>query len=89
MDYLIDGYSAEPLLDNLYAAFISEIDEESDTRAQIDVLSSGLVIYNGLRYSDTASCSWTDKLTIYLDTEFLFSCAGYNGEYYHKLFLLP
>ena len=51
-------------------------------------MSSGLISYNGLSYTDSAgnSGAWTDKLTIYLDTEFLFSCAGYNDPYLHDVF---
>lgn len=87
-DYLVDGYSSESKLSNLYAAFITEFKDVSDIRQKIDLLSSGLISYNGLRYTDAAGSSgaWTDKLTVYLDTEFLFSCAGYNGEYYQEVF---
>lgn len=87
-DFLVDGYSSETRLSNLYAAFIAEFKDVPDIRQRIDLLSSGLISYNGLRYTDTAGTSgaWTDKLTVYLDTEFLFSCAGYNGEYYEEVF---
>lgn len=87
-DFLVDGYSSETKLSNLYAAFIAEFKDVSEIRQKIDLLSSGLISYNGLRYTDTAGTSgaWTDKLTVYLDTEFLFSCAGYNGEYYQEVF---
>ena len=87
-DFLVDGYSSETRLSNLYAAFIAEFKDVPDIRQRIDLISSGLISYNGLRYTDTAGTSgaWTDKLTVYLDTEFLFSCAGYNGEYYEEVF---
>lgn len=87
-EYLIDGGIAETRLNNLYAAFISSNQENRDIRQKIDLLSSGLISYNGLSYTDTAgnSGAWTDKLTIYLDTEFLFSCAGYNDSYPHAVF---
>lgn len=87
-DYLVDNYSSEHRLNNLFAAFISENKSSADIRQKIDLLSSGLISYNGLRYTDRAGTSgaWTDKLTVYLDTEFLFSCAGYNGEYYQQVF---
>lgn len=82
-DYLVVGSIDDTKLNNLYAAFISSNQDNRDIRQKIDLLSSGLISYNGLSYTDTAgnSGAWTDKLTIYLDTEFLFSCAGYNGEY--------
>ena len=87
-DYLVVGSIDDTKLNNLYAAFISSNQDNRDIRQKIDLLSSGLISYNGLSYTDTAgnSGAWTDKLTIYLDTEFLFSCAGYNGEYAHAVF---
>lgn len=87
-DYLIDGYSSERKLDSLYALFLIESEKDSRTRQRIDLLSSGLISYNGLRYADEigVSGSWTDKLVVFLDTEFLFNCSGYNGDYAAKVF---
>lgn len=87
-DYLVEGNIEDTKLNNLYAAFISSNQSDKDIRQKIDLLSSGLISYNGLSYTETAgnSGAWTDKLTIYLDTEFLFSCAGYNGDYAQAVF---
>ena len=87
-DFLIDGGIPETKLNNLFAAFIAGNQESKDIRQKIDLLSSGLISYNGLSYTDSAgnSGAWTEKLTIYLDTEFLFSCAGYNDPYLHDVF---
>ena len=87
-DFLVEGNIEDTKLNNLYAAFISSNQSNKDIRLKIDLLSSGLISYNGLSYTDTAgnSGAWTDKLTIYLDTEFLFSCAGYNDSYPHAVF---
>ena len=87
-EYLVVGSIDNTKLNNLYAAFISSNQDNRDIRQKIDLLSSGLISYNGLSYTDTAgnSGAWTDKLTIYLDTEFLFSCAGYNGDYAQAVF---
>ena len=87
-DYLVEGSIDDTKLNNLYAAFISSNQSDKEIRQKIDLLSSGLISYNGLSYTDSAgnSGAWTDKLTIYLDTEFLFSCAGYNGDYAQAVF---
>lgn len=86
--YLIDGYTEDAKLNNLYAAFIASNQQSVEIRHKIDLLSSGLISYNGLCYTDTVgnSGAWTDKLTIYLDSEFLFSCAGYNGDHAKAVF---
>jgi len=88
-DYLTEGITSETDLNNLYAAFISSTKDDKLIRQKIDLLSSGLISYNGLSYADSAgnSGAWVDKLTIYLDTEFLFSCAGYNDNYHKDVFL--
>ena len=87
-DYLVEGSIDDTKLNNLYAAFISSKQSDKETRQKIDLLSSGLISYNGLSYTEAAgnNGAWTDKLTIYLDTEFLFSCAGYNDSYPHAVF---
>lgn len=87
-DYLVEGSIEDTKLNNLYAAFISSNQSDKDIRQKIDLLSSGLISYNGLSYTETAGTSgaWIDKLTIYLDTEFLFSCAGYNDSYPQAVF---
>lgn len=86
-DYLINGYSSESKLDRHFAAFVAGAMDNVNLHQKIDLLSSGLISYKGLSYADSLGTgSWTDKLTIYLDTEFLFSCAGYNGTYYKMVF---
>ena len=87
-DFLVEGGISDSRLNNLFAAFIASHKNDLEVRQKIDLLSSGLISYNGLRYTDNTgdSGSWTDKLTIYLDTEFLFGCAGYNGEYQKTVF---
>lgn len=87
-EYLVDGSVPEIKLNNLFAAFIAFNQDEAEERQKIDLLSSGLISYNGLSYTDSAgnSGAWTEKLTIYLDTEFLFSCAGYNDAYPQMVF---
>lgn len=87
-DYLLYQYTSESRLNSYYAAFISENESNPDVRRQLDLLSSGLISYNGLSYTEDAgnNGAWTERLTIYLDTEFLFNCSGYNGDYYLRVF---
>lgn len=87
-DYLIEGNTSETKLNNLFAAFIASNQESQEIRRKIDLLSSGLISYNGLSYTDSAgnSGAWTDRLTIFLDAEFLFSCAGYHDDYHQAVF---
>lgn len=87
-DYLVEGSTPEIRLNNLFAAFIASNQDSKDIRRKIDLLSSGLISYNGLSFTDSAgnSGAWTDHLTVFLDTEFLFSCAGYHDDYHQAVF---
>ena len=62
-DYLVEGSIDDTKLNNLYAAFFSSNQSDKDTRQKIDLLSSGLISYNGLSYTDSAgnSGAWTQN----------------------------
>lgn len=87
-DYLVEGNISDSRLNNLFAAYVSSNKGDKDFRDKIDLLSSGLISYNGLSYTDTVgnNDTWTDRLVIFLDTEYLFSCAGYNDSYHQAVF---
>ena len=87
--YIIDDYADEELTPYFSAFIISKKDEDG-FRSYFDRFAAGLISYYGLQYFDDANNigSWPNncKLTIFLDTEFLFDCAGYNDSYYKKIF---
>ena len=54
---------------------------------QIEQIRQGLLIYSGLSYNtEFANIDNLDPLSLYLDTEILFSSYGYNGALYQQLF---
>ena len=63
--------------------------EANGTAKQIlENTRQGLIIFDGLRYSaEHLPSALTKNLTVYLDTEILFSAAGYHGELRRQLFL--
>lgn len=77
---------------NEYAEYISHflIVNESNSyfKEKLNRIEEGLVLYTGLRYSSDLSTlgSWNDNLTIFLDTEHLFSAAGFNGVLHKRVF---
>ena len=83
-------------LDNLYtngytdiiSAFIVFNEHNPDIIEKISEIKEGVILYTGVRYTDTNSTSgqWTNNITFYLDTELLFSAFGYNGEIEKKMF---
>lgn len=83
-------------LDNAYnngytdtiSAFIVFNEHNKDIIDKISGIKEGVILYTGVRYTDTNTTSgkWTNFITFYLDTELLFSAFGYNGEIEKKMF---
>jgi hypothetical protein len=54
----------------------------------LNKIKEGVILYSGLKYNSNLNDlgSWNTNLTIYLETEILFSLAGYHGQLYSELF---
>lgn len=83
------------LLDNSYSNgytdFISVfiIANEKDTFTEsLNSIKEGVILYQGLGYDESTNehKNWSDNLTLYLSTENLFNCLGYNGSLYQEIF---
>ena len=87
--FIIDDY-ADEYLTPYFSAYIISKKDEKEFRTYFERFAAGLVTYYGLQYFDNSSNlgSWPKncRLIIFLDTEFLFDCAGYNDPYYKKIF---
>lgn len=87
--FIIDDYADDKLV-SFFSAYIISKKDDPDFRSYFERFSAGLISYYGLQYFDNTNNigSWPKdaKLTIYVDTEFLFDCAGYNDSYYKKIF---
>lgn len=70
------------------SGFIIQNKRDVDFTKKLNTIKEGVILYSGLRYSSNINDlgSWNTDLIIYLDTEILFSLAGYNGELYKVLF---
>lgn len=67
--------------------FILAVETTAPARKILDHTKQGLIIFDGLRFSiQNSGGHLPSDLTIFLDTEVLFSAAGYNGELRKKLF---
>lgn len=70
---------------NLISEFI--VKKENDVKVQecLKKIREGSILYIGITYNINETGSFKKPLTLYLDTEILFSFAGYNGEIYKTL----
>ncbi len=67
--------------------YIIEREKKGEDKNELNSIKEGLVIYNGMKYTDAYSTDiWKNDTVFFLDTEYLFSAVGYNGELYQKLF---
>jgi hypothetical protein len=57
-------------------------------KSQLNRIEEGLVLYTGIKHSSdlTSQDGWHGDLTVFLDTEHLFSATGLNGNLYKKIF---
>lgn len=83
------------LLDNSYtngytdliSAFIITNENDQFTN-NLNQIKEGVILYQGLSYEDSNDSHkiWKDNLNLYLSTENLFNCLGYNGTFYQNIF---
>lgn len=66
------------------SSYILEASKNDSLKKQLEDISEGLIIYNGITSELDFSKlgSWKTKLTLYLDMEILFHIAGYNGIFF-------
>ena len=82
----------EQVNENEYRLYITEfiIRKEKDVNFQefINSMKEGMIIYRGIRYSDSPNdSSWDYETDFFLDVEYLFSAFGLNGRFYEKCFM--
>ena len=85
--YLLDN-SVSDKFSTIISSFIMENSVSDEFVVELNQIKEGLVLLTGLKYTDDLNNLglWTEEMTIYLDTEHLFNCVGYNGILYQRLF---
>lgn len=70
------------------AHFILKHENESDFKEKLNRIEEGLILRAGIQYSPDLNelGYWRSDLTIFLDTEHLFSATGLNGILYKQIF---
>lgn len=70
------------------AHFILKHENEPGFKEKLNRIEEGLILYAGIQYSPDLSelGHWRSDLTIFLDTEHLFSATGLNGVLYKQIF---
>ncbi|WP_394201906.1 hypothetical protein [Shewanella waksmanii] len=73
---------------NDIARYVVLHENEPGFTEKLNRIEEGLILYTGIKYSPDLSTLgvWRGNLTIFLDSEHLFSAAGLNGELYETLF---
>lgn len=84
--YIIDDNEQE--YSNLISSFIIKNKNKEDFTQKLNIMKEGVILYSGIKYTSELNevGSWNTELTIYLETEILFSLFGYNGELYKEVF---
>ncbi len=85
--FLMDnGYSYN--YSELISAFVISNEADLVFKEELNSVKEGLILYQGINYTSDINQlgSWNDELTIYLSTEHLFNCLGYNGTIFKEIF---
>lgn len=93
---IIDSFTTFLLTDpsqdyeHIFSRFMLSKENDEQFITCLNEVKEGAVIMTGLKdIANSADVntigSWSDKLTIYLDTEELFSAYGYNGELFRQI----
>lgn len=86
-NYLLDNDFSEKYSD-LISGFLVSKENDTEFKNSLNSIREGLILYQGISYTDniTQLGHWNTELTIYLSTEHLFSCVGFNGLLYEEIF---
>lgn len=86
-NYLLDNDFSEEYSD-LISGFLVSNEQNQHFKETLNTVREGLILYQGINYTDNISQlgHWNTELTIYLSTEHLFNCIGYNGVLYQEIF---
>ena len=84
--FLVDGSTkTSGQYFNLISEFIIKNENNILIQESLNKIKEGSILYIGITYNINETGSFKKQLTLYLDTEILFSLAGYNGEIYKTL----
>lgn len=87
-NFLIDKNNGNKYLEYITSFLIkNEYDRVFNT--QLNLIREGVILYTGIKFNNNISelGSWTNELTIFLETDILFDIAGYNGELYKNIIM--
>lgn len=88
VDYFTND-SSKSMYTDYIGGFIISIKSNAEYLAKLNTIKEGIIIYSGISYGieDNSISKLSNKLTIFLDQEILFSLCGLNGEIYQNLAL--
>ena len=67
--------------------YIVKHEKNKSFQEALDAIKEGMIIYHGIRYSDTSNATtWKDDTVFFLDMEYLFNACGMNGTFYKECF---
>lgn len=67
--------------------YIIKHEKDKDFQLALDAIKEGMIIYNGIKYSETSNATtWKDNTVFFLDMEYLFNAYGMNGSFFEECF---
>lgn len=85
--YLLDNGVSDKY-SKYISAFVIKNQNNSDFIDSLNSIKEGVILYQGIKYTADINelGKWTSELTIFINTELLFSALGYNGTLFEDIF---
>jgi len=86
-NFLFDK-SIESKYTSVISAFILSNKSNETFTENLNLIREGIILYQGIKYTADINelGKWNTELTIFLSTEHLFNCIGYNGSLFEQIF---
>ncbi|MGE9986684.1 hypothetical protein, partial [Desulfovibrio sp. SGI.169] len=87
-DFVLYGKSNNPFHSRIVSSFLVSITDNDYYTSYLSNMRQALVLYQGICYSQNFNelGNWNRELSLFFNTDVLFSAYGLNGEYKKKLF---
>lgn len=87
VSFLIDNSNSSQYSDLIMGYLVSN-EENTGFQEHLHQIKEGVILYQGINYSTDISHlgNWDEPLSIYLSTEHLFNCVGFNGLLFQEIF---
>lgn len=86
-NFLLDGGFASDPFTKMISSYVIGNSKDAEFLSLLNTIKEGVLLFSGFQYSpeEYSKHTWEYPLSLYFDTEILFSLYGFNGDLYKSL----